>query len=136
MAWGGGDDRLTAPPHSCDTGGDCECLCSAIATYADECARHRRHVRWRSQELCRECVPLNPAYSLPLGRCFSCPSSWLVSHSSSNVTWVLTLLLDTFLNGTKRENGGCTGLGLSSSFGSIMVEVSSMHPVLPLGEAV
>ncbi|KAB1276572.1 SCO-spondin [Camelus dromedarius] len=36
----------------CDSGGDCECLCSAIATYADECARHGVHVRWRSQELC------------------------------------------------------------------------------------
>lgn len=47
---------LTAPSHSCDSGGDCECLCSAIATYADECARHGIHVRWRSQELCRECA--------------------------------------------------------------------------------
>uniref|UniRef100_H0VSR4 SCO-spondin n=1 Tax=Cavia porcellus TaxID=10141 RepID=H0VSR4_CAVPO len=37
---------------SCDSGGDCECLCSAIATYADECSRHGHHVRWRSQELC------------------------------------------------------------------------------------
>ncbi|XP_004594559.2 SCO-spondin [Ochotona princeps] len=36
----------------CDSGGDCECLCSAIATYADECARRGHHVRWRSQELC------------------------------------------------------------------------------------
>ncbi|XP_055461492.1 SCO-spondin [Psammomys obesus] len=36
----------------CDTGGDCECLCSAIAAYAEECARHRHPVRWRSQELC------------------------------------------------------------------------------------
>ncbi|XP_048069099.1 SCO-spondin [Ursus arctos] len=36
----------------CDSGGDCECLCSAVATYADECARHGFHVRWRSQELC------------------------------------------------------------------------------------
>ncbi|ELK05197.1 SCO-spondin [Pteropus alecto] len=36
----------------CDSGGDCECLCSAIAAYADECARHGLHVRWRSQDLC------------------------------------------------------------------------------------
>ncbi|XP_005404818.1 PREDICTED: SCO-spondin [Chinchilla lanigera] len=36
----------------CDSGGDCECLCSAIATYADECARRGHRVRWRSQELC------------------------------------------------------------------------------------
>ena len=51
--WGNGGG-LTAPSHSCDSGGDCECLCSAIATYADECARHGIYVRWRSQELCRE----------------------------------------------------------------------------------
>ncbi|GAB1290783.1 SCO-spondin [Apodemus speciosus] len=48
----------------CDTGGDCECLCSAIATYADECARHRHHVRWRSQELC-------PPYSVKEVRCMN-----------------------------------------------------------------
>ncbi|KAM9651443.1 SCO-spondin-like [Trichechus inunguis] len=36
----------------CDSGGDCECLCSAIATYADECARRGHRLRWRSQELC------------------------------------------------------------------------------------
>ncbi|XP_044534907.1 SCO-spondin-like [Gracilinanus agilis] len=36
----------------CDSGGDCECLCSAIATYAEECARHGHRLRWRSQDLC------------------------------------------------------------------------------------
>ncbi|XP_014811222.1 PREDICTED: SCO-spondin [Calidris pugnax] len=36
----------------CDSGGDCECLCTAIATYAEECGRRGIHIRWRSQELC------------------------------------------------------------------------------------
>ncbi|XP_056190274.1 LOW QUALITY PROTEIN: SCO-spondin-like [Falco biarmicus] len=36
----------------CDSGGDCECLCTAIAAYAEECGRRGVHVRWRSQELC------------------------------------------------------------------------------------
>ncbi|KAM5303201.1 LOW QUALITY PROTEIN: SCO-spondin-like [Glossophaga mutica] len=36
----------------CDSGGDCECLCSAIATYAAECSWRGLHVRWRGQELC------------------------------------------------------------------------------------
>ena len=62
--WGGGVGGGVGaedPFCSCDAGGDCECLCSAIATYADECARHGLHVRWRSQELCRECArPLVP----------------------------------------------------------------------------
>ncbi|KAI4585199.1 hypothetical protein MJG53_006733 [Ovis ammon polii x Ovis aries] len=46
-------ERCVYDACGCDSGGDCECLCSAIATYADECARHGIHVRWRSQELCR-----------------------------------------------------------------------------------
>ncbi|XP_065689130.1 SCO-spondin-like [Patagioenas fasciata] len=36
----------------CDSGGDCECLCTAIAAYAEECGRRGIHIRWRSQELC------------------------------------------------------------------------------------
>ncbi|XP_074841635.1 SCO-spondin-like [Carettochelys insculpta] len=36
----------------CDSGGDCECLCTAIATYAEECNRRGVYVRWRSQDLC------------------------------------------------------------------------------------
>ncbi|XP_069738785.1 LOW QUALITY PROTEIN: SCO-spondin-like [Phaenicophaeus curvirostris] len=36
----------------CDSGGDCECLCTAIAAYAEECGRRGLHIRWRSQDLC------------------------------------------------------------------------------------
>uniref|UniRef100_H9GNM8 SCO-spondin n=1 Tax=Anolis carolinensis TaxID=28377 RepID=H9GNM8_ANOCA len=36
----------------CDSGGDCECLCTAIATYAKECTQRGVIVRWRSQDLC------------------------------------------------------------------------------------
>lgn len=38
---------------SCDSGGDCECLCTAIASYAEECNRRGVYIHWRSQELCR-----------------------------------------------------------------------------------
>ncbi|XP_039266345.2 SCO-spondin-like [Styela clava] len=37
---------------ACDSGGDCECLCTAIAAFAEECNRHGVHIRWRSQKLC------------------------------------------------------------------------------------
>ena len=37
---------------SCDKGGDCECLCTAIAAYSMECARKSEYIFWRSQELC------------------------------------------------------------------------------------
>ncbi|KAG7281603.1 hypothetical protein CRUP_033713 [Coryphaenoides rupestris] len=36
----------------CDSGGDCECLCTALAAYAEECNRRGVYIRWRSQELC------------------------------------------------------------------------------------
>ncbi|XP_075444784.1 SCO-spondin-like [Ascaphus truei] len=36
----------------CDSGGDCECLCTAIATYAEECNQRGVYIRWRTQDLC------------------------------------------------------------------------------------
>lgn len=45
---------LSLPMPRCDSGGDCECLCTAIATYAEECSQRGVSVRWRSQELCRK----------------------------------------------------------------------------------
>ncbi|XP_067931666.1 mucin-2-like [Watersipora subatra] len=36
----------------CDKGGDCECLCTAIANFAQECGKLGYYVKWRSQELC------------------------------------------------------------------------------------
>ncbi|XP_069815842.1 SCO-spondin-like [Dendropsophus ebraccatus] len=36
----------------CDSGGDCECLCTAIATYVEECNQRGIYIRWRSQDLC------------------------------------------------------------------------------------
>lgn len=39
---------------ACDFGGDCECLCTAITAYAQECNRHGIHVHWRKNGLCRK----------------------------------------------------------------------------------
>uniref|UniRef100_A0A6Q2XSV2 SCO-spondin n=1 Tax=Esox lucius TaxID=8010 RepID=A0A6Q2XSV2_ESOLU len=36
----------------CDSGGDCECLCTAVSAYAEECNRRGIYIRWRTQELC------------------------------------------------------------------------------------
>ena len=38
----------------CDMGGDCGCLCTAVAAYAQACSAQGIHIRWRSQEFCRE----------------------------------------------------------------------------------
>ncbi|XP_071400243.1 SCO-spondin-like, partial [Centroberyx affinis] len=60
----------------CDSGGDCECLCTAIAAYAEECNRRGVYIRWRSQELC----PLQCENGLVYEACGpacspSCPSA-------------------------------------------------------------
>ena len=38
----------------CDVGGDCQCLCTAVAAYAQVCTGHGVHIKWRSQEFCRK----------------------------------------------------------------------------------
>lgn len=43
---------------SCDSGGDCECFCSAVASYAQECTKEGACVFWRTPDLCRECLSL------------------------------------------------------------------------------
>ncbi len=38
----------------CNRGGDCECLCAAIAAYVRMCNRAGVHIKWRSQFNCRK----------------------------------------------------------------------------------
>ncbi|KAI3378146.1 hypothetical protein SNEBB_007090, partial [Seison nebaliae] len=37
---------------SCDKGGDCECMCDALANFGELCNEVNYPVRWRTQELC------------------------------------------------------------------------------------
>ncbi|KFU88698.1 Mucin-2, partial [Chaetura pelagica] len=37
---------------SCDSGGDCECFCSAVAAYAQECTKAQACVFWRTPDIC------------------------------------------------------------------------------------
>lgn len=39
---------------SCDQGGDCECLCTALAAYAYACTQKGVNIRWRTPDLCRK----------------------------------------------------------------------------------
>uniref|UniRef100_A0A3B4ZM75 VWFD domain-containing protein n=1 Tax=Stegastes partitus TaxID=144197 RepID=A0A3B4ZM75_9TELE len=74
----------------CDSGGDCECVCTAIATYAEECNRRGVYIRWRSQELCRIELSLPAALQCENGLVYdpcgaacslSCPSVQQSPHS-------------------------------------------------------
>lgn len=42
----------------CDSGGDCECLCDAVAAYAQACLGRGVCVDWRTPDFCREYLPL------------------------------------------------------------------------------
>lgn len=39
---------------ACDSGGDCECLCTAVAAYAQACHDAGVCVSWRTPDICRE----------------------------------------------------------------------------------
>uniref|UniRef100_A0A8D8ZF36 Hemocytin n=1 Tax=Cacopsylla melanoneura TaxID=428564 RepID=A0A8D8ZF36_9HEMI len=45
-------ERCVFDSCACDEGGDCECLCTALASYAEQCNAQGVHIRWRSQQLC------------------------------------------------------------------------------------
>ncbi|XP_069683352.1 hemocytin isoform X2 [Periplaneta americana] len=45
-------ERCIFDACGCDLGGDCECLCTAIAAYAQECNIQGVSIKWRSQQLC------------------------------------------------------------------------------------
>ncbi|KAM8812746.1 mucin-5AC [Rhynchonycteris naso] len=50
---------------ACDSGGDCECFCTAVAAYAQACREVGVCVPWRSPEVC----PLFCDYYNPEGQC-------------------------------------------------------------------
>uniref|UniRef100_A0A8D0C749 Mucin-5AC n=1 Tax=Salvator merianae TaxID=96440 RepID=A0A8D0C749_SALMN len=50
---------------ACDTGGDCECFCTAVAAYAQACDEAGVCVAWRSPSIC----PLFCDYYNPQGEC-------------------------------------------------------------------
>ncbi|KAM3626235.1 uncharacterized protein V6R79_025169 [Siganus canaliculatus] len=50
---------------ACDTGGDCECFCTAVAAYAESCNQAGICIKWRSPSIC----PLFCDYYNPPGEC-------------------------------------------------------------------
>ncbi|KAM9302193.1 mucin-2 [Gastrophryne carolinensis] len=50
---------------SCDSGGDCECFCTAVAAYAQECTKAGACVYWRTPDIC----PIFCDYYNPKDKC-------------------------------------------------------------------
>ncbi|XP_052548647.1 mucin-2 isoform X11 [Tympanuchus pallidicinctus] len=61
---------------SCDSGGDCDCFCSAVAAYAQECTKAQACVFWRSPDIC----PIFCDYYNPRNEC-----EWHYEPCGSNV---------------------------------------------------
>lgn len=54
----------------CDLGGDCECLCTVLAAYAQECNARGVPIKWRSQKLCPiQCDERCSTYSPCISTC-------------------------------------------------------------------
>lgn len=45
-------ERCIFDTCACNTGGECECFCTSIAAYAQECNKHGAHPYWRTQDMC------------------------------------------------------------------------------------
>ena len=45
-------DQCVFDTCGCNVGGDCECLCTAVAAYAQACQEAGVHVKWRTQDAC------------------------------------------------------------------------------------
>ncbi|XP_031619378.1 hemocytin isoform X2 [Contarinia nasturtii] len=55
---------------ACDQGGDCECLCTAIAAYAHVCTMKGIPIRWRTQHFCpMQCDPHCSEYKPCISAC-------------------------------------------------------------------
>ncbi|KAL8169987.1 UNVERIFIED_CONTAM: Mucin-5AC [Gekko kuhli] len=58
-------DTCVSDACACDTGGDCECFCTAVAAYAQACNEAGVCVAWRTPSIC----PLFCDYYNPQGEC-------------------------------------------------------------------
>uniref|UniRef100_A0A4W5NL15 VWFD domain-containing protein n=1 Tax=Hucho hucho TaxID=62062 RepID=A0A4W5NL15_9TELE len=58
-------DACVTDSCACDSGGDCECFCTAVAAYAEACNEAGACIAWRSPQIC----PLFCDYYNPTGEC-------------------------------------------------------------------
>ncbi|KAJ8002532.1 hypothetical protein DPEC_G00159890, partial [Dallia pectoralis] len=58
-------DECVMDSCACDTGGDCECFCTAVAAYAQACNEAGTCIHWRTPDIC----PLFCDFYNPDGEC-------------------------------------------------------------------
>ncbi|XP_031570800.1 mucin-2-like [Actinia tenebrosa] len=94
---------------ACDSGGDCECLCTAIAAYAHACSSHGVPITWRTQQLCPiQCPQAGNAVSKYQACVSVCPETCSSSCSSSQVKCPFRCIEGCACpNGTVMHDGRC-----------------------------
>lgn len=75
-------ERCIYDTCACDQGGDCECLCTAIAAYAQECSIRGVYIKWRSQDLCPIQCENGTSYDSCIPRCSQKSCDDYVSQTS------------------------------------------------------
>lgn len=63
---------------ACDSGGDCDCFCTAVAAYAQACSEVGVCVAWRSPSICRKFYVINTSENV--AKCAVTYISALISH--------------------------------------------------------
>ncbi|XP_033120973.1 mucin-5AC-like [Anneissia japonica] len=80
-------EKCVSDTCACDFGGECECTCTAIAAYAQECNDNGVHISWRSDKLCpmqcnggESCLMYSPCVDICGGMCIEgcCPKNSLL----------------------------------------------------------
>ena len=55
-------DNCVYDSCGCNRGGDCECMCTAVADYVSACNRMGVHIKWRGPGNCRTYAPSRGHY--------------------------------------------------------------------------
>lgn len=61
---------------ACDTGGDCDCFCTAVAAYAQACSEVGVCIAWRTPSICREFYVINTSCEIVVKCTMPCWSPW------------------------------------------------------------
>ena len=92
-------DACVKDTCACNSGGDCECFCSAVEAYAAACNRAGACVRWRSPSICRE-SPCSHTKNVAILACRDEALSCIQHNLLSTPTHISLLVADFHLQQT------------------------------------